>query len=96
MTKPDVINFLRKRQQDRINRTEITQDKVLQDIEKIKLDAMQVKYDKEGNAEMVNHAAALKACELHGKNLVMWTDKIEHSGNVGLTIEELLSRAANS
>jgi phage terminase small subunit len=61
---------------EREERTKITQDKVLNDIELIKQNAMKNKKDNNGNVEMLNHNAALKACELQGKHLSMWTDKI--------------------
>jgi phage terminase small subunit len=65
----------------RSERTQITADKVLTDIELIKLDAM--RFDGE---KMINHAAALKACELQGKNLKMFVDKVEHSGGQTLQV----------
>lgn len=61
---------------DRSARVEITADKVLADVEAIKRDAMRESTDKDGNPAMVNHAAALKACELQGKHLGMFTDKL--------------------
>lgn len=69
--------------QARAKRTEITQDKVITDVELIKHDAMREKADKEGNTEMVNHAAALKACELQGRHLKMWHDKVALSNPDG-------------
>ena len=64
-------------------RIEITQDKVMDDIECIKQDAMRQVADKDGNMGMANHAAALKAAELQGKHLGMFREKIEHMGNDG-------------
>ena len=61
----------------RSKRTEITQDKVMADIEAIKQDAMQKLPDKDGNFVMANHSAALKACELHGKHIGMFGDKTD-------------------
>ncbi len=60
----------------RSKRTEITADLVMRDVEAIKRDAMRESTDKDGNPAMVNHAAALKACELQGKHLGMFTDKV--------------------
>lgn len=68
-------------QTERSKRTQITVDKVLTDIELIKQDAM--RFDGE---KMINHAAALKACELQGKNLKMFIDKVEHSGGQTLQV----------
>lgn len=77
LTKPDIALAIQERIIEREARTKITQDKVLQDIELIKQDAMKQKIDSNGNEEMLNHNAALKACELQGKHLAMWTDKID-------------------
>lgn len=63
----------------RERRTGITTDKVLADIDLIRQDAMRVADD-----EMVDRTAALKACELLGKHLKMFTDKVEHSGTVDM------------
>jgi phage terminase small subunit len=66
----------------RSERTQITVDKVLEDIELIKLNAMQ----QEDDGKMINHAGALKACELQGKHLKMFVDKVEHSGGQTLQV----------
>ena len=79
--KAHVSAAIAKRMEDRSKRTEITQDRVLTDIELIKQDAMRKAYDKNGNEAMINHTSALKACELQGRHLQMWNDK------VALTIE---------
>jgi len=66
----------------RSERTQITADKVLNDIEQIKQNAMQ----QEEDGKMINHGAALKACELQGRNLKMFVDKVEHSGGQTLQV----------
>lgn len=58
-------------------RTEITQDRVMADIEAIKQDAMQAVYDADGNRAMLDHKAALRACELQGKHIGMFVEKTE-------------------
>ena len=68
----------------RAERVERTADDVLRDIGKVKESCMAEVYDKEGNATMANHASALKALELEGRHLKMFTDKVEHSGKVSL------------
>jgi len=72
LTKPDVAAAVQAALVRRSERTQITADKVLADIERIKQDAMQ-----EAGGGMVNHAAALKACELQGRHLKMFVDKVE-------------------
>lgn len=84
LTKPDVQEALKEAMQARAERTEITQDKVLRDVEAIKLDAMRSKIGKDGTEEMINHAAALKACELQGRHLKMWNDKLDITANVSI------------
>lgn len=72
---------------ERREETWLTAKKVLDDIELIKQDAMRTKADVHGNTEMVNHNAALKACELHGKHLAMWVEKTEVTGANGTPIQ---------
>lgn len=85
LKKPEIQKFLSVRIKDREKRTELTQDKVLGDIERIKVDAMQKVYDKDGNEVMLNHGAALKAAELQGRHLALFNDKL----NVNHTFAEL-------
>lgn len=73
------------RMKARERRTAITHDKVLEDIERIKQNAMQLVPDKDGNMTMANHAAALKAAELQGRHLGMFNYKIEVGGTVSIT-----------
>lgn len=67
-------------------RTEITQDSIMADIEAIKRDAMQVVYDDDGNKAMLDHKAALRACELQGKRYGMFDDRLKVTGSVSLTL----------
>ena len=82
LSKPVIAEAVQKAQMARSERTQITVDKVLEDIELIKLNAMQ----QEDGGKMINHAGALKACELQGKHLKMFVDKIEHSGGQTLQV----------
>jgi len=59
----------------------LTAADVLRDINAVKADAMRKTYDKDGNEVMANHTAALKALELQGKHLKMFTDKVELLGD---------------
>lgn len=85
---------IQERQKARQERTEITQDLVLTDIELIKQDAMRKAYDKNGNEAMINHTSALKACELQGRHLQMWNDKVALTIET-TTDEELHARIAD-
>ena len=86
MQKPAITEAIAAAMKDRSERVQITADKVLTDIELIKADAMREASDKDGNLAMVNHAAALKACELQGRHLQMWTDKIKVDGDMAVTM----------
>lgn len=91
----NVSKAIEVRAKAREKRTEITQDKVLTDIEAIKRDAMREALDKDGNATMVNHAAALKACELQGRHLAMFSDKLAVThAFADLSDEELIAEIA--
>lgn len=71
----------------RSKRLEITADKVLRDIEQVRVRCNQGEpvLDHKGNptGEWKFEAhAALKASELQGKHIKMFTEKIEHSGSI--------------
>lgn len=100
LTKPDIQEFIQDLKLERSKRLEITADKVLRDIEETRVRCMQGEpvLDREGNetGEWKFEAhAALKASELQGKHIKMFTEKIEHSGHIktdSLTDEELDAR----
>lgn len=66
---------------DLTKRAELTQEEVLRDLALVKADAMQVVFDKDGNRVMADRGAALKALELQGRHLVMFTDKQQIGGD---------------
>ena len=82
------------RMEERSKRTEITQDRVLTDIELIKQDAMRKAFDKNGNEAMINHTSALKAANCKGRHLQMWNDKVALTIET-TTDEELHARIAD-
>ena len=94
LAKTQISAEIAKRMEDRSKRTEITQDRVLTDIELIKQDAMRKACDKNGNEAMINHTSALKACELQGRHLQMWNDKVALTIET-TTDEELHARIAD-
>lgn len=83
LRKPQIQEAIAEHVKSNTEKTAITPDQVLRDIQAIKLDAMRATYDKDGNEVMANHTAALKACELQGKHLQMWVDR------VAMTIEQV-------
>lgn len=86
LQKTSVAKILAERKEAANKTAWLTREKVLNDIEEIKRDAMQRIFDKEGNQVMANHAAALKAAELHGKHLGMLNDKLSVEGGITLTV----------
>lgn len=97
LRKPEVAAAVEAAMQDRAKRTEITQDYVLQTIvdtiERCRQAAPVL--DMKGNAVMVelrdgseapayafDAKAVLKGAELLGKHLKLFTDKVEHSGEI--------------
>lgn len=84
LRKPDISQAVQAAMAERGKRAGITQDQVLEDVEAIKRDAMTRIADKEGNLVMANHSAALKAAELQGKHLGMFTDRLALSGVVAI------------
>jgi phage terminase small subunit len=75
-------------------RFELTEEKILRDIDQIKTRCLQGEpvRDKEGNPTgewKFDARTALEACKLEGMYLAMWKQKHEHSGKV--TLEELVA-----
>jgi phage terminase small subunit len=87
LSKLYIKSAIESRMKDREQRIEITQDKVLKDLEAIKQHAMQISHDAQGNAYMNNYASAIKATELQGKHLGMFKEKVELTGANGGPIE---------
>jgi phage terminase small subunit len=86
LKKLEIAFEIEKRKSEQSKTAWLTREKVLNDIELIKADAMQRIYDKDGNQVMANHAAALKAAELHGKHLGMLNDKLNIEGGISINV----------
>jgi phage terminase small subunit len=84
LQKTTVQEAISKRMNARAQRTGITQDKVLADLEAVKQSAMSMTTDKGGNVLMASHAAALRALELQGRHLGMWKDRPAGTGEVSI------------
>jgi len=78
MQKLAIQESIQKALAKRATKIELTADKVLSDINAIKENVMQ----KNELGQMVNPQAALKACELEGKHLKMFTDNLNLAGVV--------------
>ena len=81
LTKPYLAAAIEAGQKSLTARAELTQEEVLRDLALVKADAMQVVFDKDGNRVMADRGAALKALELQGRHLVMFTDKQQIGGD---------------
>lgn len=81
LSKPVIKQAISLAMAERSMRTKITATKVLTDIEMVKQNAM-----RRVNKAMINHASALKACELQGRHLKMFTDKLDVSGGLTLNV----------
>lgn len=84
LRKPQIAQAVQEAMQKRAERVERSADDVLRDIQAVKRDAVQVVTDRDGNRVMADRTAALKALELEGRHYKMFTDKVEHSGNIHL------------
>lgn len=84
LRKPQIAQAVQEAMQKRAERVERNADDVLRDIQAVKADAVQVVTDRDGNRVMADRPAALKALELEGRHYKMFTDKVEHSGNIHL------------
>lgn len=92
LKKHEIIKAIEKAQEKRIQRILITQDQVLKDLIEVKNRCLQQESvkDKDGNETgeyVFKEQGVLKACELLGKHLKMFTDKIEqtNTGDVKIT-----------
>lgn len=73
LTKPAIKAQIDAAMRGQVNRTQITADKVLRNIERLATKAEKAK----------KYGEALKGNELLGKHLKMFTDKLEHTGPDG-------------
>lgn len=99
LEKPEIAAAIQAAMDARAERTEITADYVLQSIVSTMERCKQVEpvYDRKGDPVLVetpdgsearaftfNAAGVLKGAELLGKHLKLFTDKLEHSGEIGM------------
>jgi len=77
MQRPHVQTAIQEAMAKRVARTEITQDKVLKDLEETRKGAM-AKED---------FGSALKAIQLQGKHIGMFGDKVEHNHTGSVTLQ---------
>ena len=87
LRKPAIAAAVQAYMNARSKRIERNADHVLIDLQLVKVDAMKQVIDKDGNSLMANHAGALKALELEGRHLKMFTDRTEVTGANGEAIK---------
>lgn len=84
LTKPNIQAEIQRLQKERISRVQLTADKVLEDIERVR--------GKAESSEQYN--VSLKASELQGKHLAMFTEKQQIEGEIKMpTVNIQLSDA---
>lgn len=87
LTKPDIQKAIAEAQSKReLNALRRAED-VLKDLAEVRAVAMKKRYNEAGDEEMANPNVALKALELEGKHLAMWTEKTQLSGEVNQNIK---------
>jgi phage terminase small subunit len=77
LSKAMVVKAVQTGMDKRADKLSLTAEDVLRDINLVKEDAMRQNLDRDGNMNMANHAAALKALELQGRHLKLFTDRVE-------------------
>lgn len=77
LSKAMVVKAVQAGMDKRADKLSLTAEDVLRDINLVKEDAMRQNLDRDGNMNMANHAAALKALELQGRHLKLFTDRVE-------------------
>lgn len=91
LTKPNVLEYVQSLMAERIERTKIDADYVINSIHEITercKQAIPVIVDGQPTGEYrFEPNAALKGCELLGKHLKLFTDKVEASGPNGSPLE---------
>lgn len=92
LTKLDIQSEIQKLMDKRAKKVEISAEDVLQSILDIRQACIKKAYDKEGNEKLTDATSALKANELIGKHLKLFTDKVEHSGEVSMPIINIVSK----
>ena len=83
LQKPEIHAALQAASAEREKRTLITQDQIITEIREIAKEARDAQ----------QFSAALKGYELLGKHQKMWTDRVENSGTVNVTVNTGVPRA---
>ena len=92
LSKPAIVTHLQYLMNKRAERTEITSDRVLKELAKIAFFNMEedLLCDEESSL-LVNRKIKLSdkkaSLELLGRHLKLFTDKVQHSGEVGITFD---------
>ena len=87
LAKVSVRSLITELMKERAERVQRSADDVLRDIQAVKQSCMRELPDPQGNLVMVDSKAALKALELEGKHLKMFTERVEASVSGSLQIQ---------
>ncbi len=83
LTNVNVKEYIKHMINDRSQRLQRDADAVLRDLAVVRIHGMAIVKNEDGRSVMVNANAALKALELEGRHLKMFTDKVEATGQDG-------------
>ena len=83
---PKLAEAIRARREQQAEKTGLTIEKLMQDIELIKQDAMKTREGKDGQPVMIDRTAALKAAELQGRRLGAFNDKLNVQGSIQIQL----------
>ena len=83
---PKISEAIRERREKQAKESWLTVEKLMNDIELIKQDAMKTREGKDGQPVMIDRAAALKAAELQGRRLGAFNDKLNVQGSIQIQL----------
>lgn len=94
LTKPNIVEYIQKQMDKRAEKTEINAEYVLKTIKSTiercsQAEPVMINGEPSGEYKF-DAASVLKGCELLGKHLKLFSEKIEHSGSINITKIELV------
>ena len=104
LRKPQIQEFIQQKAEERAKRVEIDADYVLSNIKTIGERCMQaepvkIKIDgeeQETGEYKFDSSGALKSQELLGKHLSLFTEKVEHGGDININVNKRVIDAGNN
>jgi len=92
LTKHNIINEVMRRQEERQKRTEVTQDMVVQELARIAFLDLDVVYDEDKGTllDKIKLVDKIRALDLLGKHMKMFTDKVDLNVSGTLTMADAI------